>query len=403
MKRKITIIGVNYAPEDSAIGLYSTQMAEYISHKGFDVNIITGFPYYPQWKIHDSYKRKPAFYSEEINGVKIRRFKQYVPKNPSFSKRILHLLSFTAGSLINCIRNGKSDIVICIIPFTTTALLGRFLKLIHGSKLWIHIQDFEFDAAIESGLLEGNKKWIIRFLIRIEKALLKSAHRVSTISNGMLNRLREKTDVEGYYFTNWLDLDRFNMGFASKHPFMKQGSFNVLYSGNIGYKQDWDLFFKFLDRLKDLDGIQVVVVGEGAMQEQVKSKLDAYSFASHHNLVPFEELPLLLNSADLHILFQKEDVVDTVMPSKILGMMGSARPSIVTGSPLSEVKTIFDKSQGGYYLNADDPDALIKSLIDIKSDKRRSVAMGEKARDFVLTNYSKETVLNNFVHELNGL
>ncbi|MBT8270817.1 MAG: WcaI family glycosyltransferase [Flavobacteriaceae bacterium] len=403
MKRKITIIGVNYAPEDSAIGLYSTQMAEYLAQKGYDIRVITGFPYYPQWKIHDSYKGKPIFYSEELNGVKIRRFKQYVPQDPSFSKRILHLLSFTAGSLINCIRNRKADIVICIIPFTTSAVLGRFLKFIHGSKIWIHIQDFEFDAAIESGLVKDNKKRIIRFLIRIEKALLKSADRVSTISNGMLNRLEEKTDITGYYFTNWLDLDRFNTGFTSKHAFMKPGKFNVLYSGNIGYKQDWDLFFQFLDRVKDLDQIQVVVVGEGAMQEQVKTRLDAYPFVSHHNLVPFEELPLLLNSADLHILFQKDEVVDTVMPSKILGMMGSGRPSVVTGSPLSEVKTIFERSQGGYYLNADDLDGLIKSVVNIKSDKSRSAEMGEKARDFVLANYSKETVLNNFVQELNEL
>ena len=394
---------MNFAPEDSAIGLYSTQMAEYIAEQGHDVRVITGFPYYPQWKIHDSYKKKPVFYSEERNGVKIRRYRQYVPKDPTFSKRIRHLLSFTAGSLINCIRNGKSDIVICIIPFTSSAFLGRFLKFIHGSKLWVHIQDFEFDAAIESGLLKDNKKRIIRFLIRIEKALLKSADKVSTISNGMLKRLEEKTDVKGYYFTNWLDLDRFNVKFSSKHPFMKPGKFNILYSGNIGNKQDWELFFQFLDSLRDLDQIQVVVVGEGAMQEQVKSKLDDYPFVSHHNLVPFEDLPLLLNSADLHILFQKDDVVDTVMPSKILGMMGSAKPSIVTGSPLSEVKTIFEKSGGGYYLNADDLEGLIESLINIKSDAVLSLQMGQKAKDFVLENYSKESVLNNFVQELDEL
>ncbi|HIP33818.1 MAG TPA: colanic acid biosynthesis glycosyltransferase WcaI, partial [Bacteroidia bacterium] len=41
---KITIIGLNYYPEDTAIGLYTTQLAEYLSHNNFKVEVITGFP-----------------------------------------------------------------------------------------------------------------------------------------------------------------------------------------------------------------------------------------------------------------------------------------------------------------------------------------------------------------------
>ena len=50
MKNNITLIGINFYPEDSAIGLYSTQMAKYLS-TDYDIDVITGFPYYPQWKI----------------------------------------------------------------------------------------------------------------------------------------------------------------------------------------------------------------------------------------------------------------------------------------------------------------------------------------------------------------
>ena len=41
MSKKITIIGINYFPEDSAIGLYTTQKAEYLVENGFDVTVIT--------------------------------------------------------------------------------------------------------------------------------------------------------------------------------------------------------------------------------------------------------------------------------------------------------------------------------------------------------------------------
>ena len=192
MKKNVTIIGVNYFPEDSAIGLYTTQKAEYLVEKGFDVTVITGFPYYPQWEIRDDYKSKHYLLKETINGVKVLRSKQYVPSNPTFSKRIIHLTSFSFGNFINLFRTSKPNIVISIIPFTTSALLGWFLKVRYKSKLWVHIQDFEFDAAIDSGLLNGNKKAIINMLLWVEKKVLKKADIVSTISYGMLNKLNKK-------------------------------------------------------------------------------------------------------------------------------------------------------------------------------------------------------------------
>ena len=107
MINKITIIGINYYPEDSAIGLYTTEKAEYLVSKGFDVTVITGFPYYPQWEIREDYKSKKYLVKETINGVKVFRSKQYVPKDPTFIKRIIHLTSFTFGNFINLFKVGN--------------------------------------------------------------------------------------------------------------------------------------------------------------------------------------------------------------------------------------------------------------------------------------------------------
>ena len=84
LNNKITIIGINYYPEDTAIGLYTSQLASYYNTHGFDVTIVTGFPYYPDWKISSNYSSKKTFYSEVIDGITVHRYKQYVPVNPSF-------------------------------------------------------------------------------------------------------------------------------------------------------------------------------------------------------------------------------------------------------------------------------------------------------------------------------
>lgn len=400
MSKKIVIIGINYYPEDSAIGLYTTQKAEYLVSKGFDVTVITGFPYYPQWEIRDDYKSKPYLLKESINGVKVLRSKQYVPSNPTFLKRIIHLISFTFGNFINLFKLEKPDIVISIIPFTTSALLGWFLKKRYKSKHWVHIQDFEFDAAIDSGLLSGNKKNIISALQWIEKKVLSKADIVSTISYGMINKLKEKNIINSYYLTNWVDVSLFDIALKQNHTYLRSDKFKILYSGNIGAKQDWGFFFDFIESVKDISGIEVIVVGEGAEKEKVVNKLQDYSFVTHYDLVPFADLPVLLLSADLHILFQKSDVIDTVMPSKLLGMMASGKPSIVTGNMSSEVATIYKDSKGGYYFDGNSIDEVKECLMSLKNDKTLCDKLGFNAKTYINAKFAQKKVLDKFLVEL---
>lgn len=400
MNKRITIIGINYYPEDSAIGLYTTQKAEYLVDQGYEVTVITGFPYYPQWEIPKDYNSKKYLVKEQINGVTVLRSKQFVPKTPTFFKRIIHIVDFTFGNFINLFRVSKPEVVIAIIPFTTSALLGWFLKLRYKSKLWVHIQDFEFDAAIDSGLLSSNKRNIIKLFQWIEKKVLKTPNIISTISYGMMNKLKEKTNVSSYYLTNWIDVSSFKLE-QPRHPYLKSSKFKILYSGNIGAKQDWEFFVQFLEILnRTTDKVEVVLVGEGAKKEELLTQIQAFSFVHHHNLVPYKELPSLLLSADLHILFQKHDVVDTVMPSKLLGMMASSKPSIVTGNLKSEVAQVFQKSKGGYYLETIDPQEVVNHVEEFIKLPELSKELGKNARSFVQANYSKDMVLGNFKQQL---
>jgi len=59
-----------------------------------------------------------------------------------------------------------------IIPFTSSAWLAGYHARSHKAKNWIHIQDFEFDAAVQSGVSSGGKKFIFKFLFSLEQRIL---------------------------------------------------------------------------------------------------------------------------------------------------------------------------------------------------------------------------------------
>ncbi|WP_445749086.1 WcaI family glycosyltransferase [Polaribacter sp.] len=405
MKKRITIIGINYFPEDTAIGLYTTQFAEYLNDNDFEVTVVTGFPYYPAWKINEKYKFRKFFLNENINGVNIFRYKQYVPKNPILTKRILHLIDFSFGTLINCFKIKKADVVLCIVPFIGTVLIGKMLSKVKGAKLWVHIQDFEFDAVSDSNLIKNkvNVGILFKTLFWIEKRLLKSADFLSTISNSMTFKLSQKVgnNKNQKLLPNWVDPNFIKPNNFKRHKFLSSLKFKILYSGNIGEKQDWEFFIDFVKYLEPLKDIEVIVVGNGSKRVWLEEKLLDLNNIYFYSPVKYSELSDLLCSADLHVLFQKNDVIDTVMPSKILAMMSSKRPSIITGNLKSEVATIINSSNAGKYFHKKDINQVVDFVKKIKEDYELKEIYGKSAREFVIKNFSKDMILNEFKNTLN--
>jgi colanic acid biosynthesis glycosyl transferase WcaI len=105
----------------------------------------------------------------------------------------------------------------------------------------------------------------------------------------------------------------------------------------------------------------------------------------------------------MHILCQKTDVIDTVMPSKILGMFASAKPSLVTGNGQSEVATLFSKVNAGYFIDDNSVDAIVSAIIECSSNKQQANQMGKNAREYILAHFSKQAILEKFITKISSL
>ena len=397
-KKTITIFTGNYAPEDTAIGLYTSQFATFLSNKGYNVSVITGFPYYPKWKIAETYKDKNTYFTEIIDGITVFRYKQFVPKKVTFLGRIKLMLSLTWGSFQNTKKIKETDLVICLVPLTLSILPAYILAKKKNAKLWIHVQDFEFDLAFQSGLLNTNffGNLIKKMVLRFETFLFNKATIMSSISYNMMEKAIEKTKFNSvFYFPNWVSVNNINPFIAKQHNYINPDKFTLLYSGNVGEKQDWLFFEEFCKKING-DDIEIVIVGDGAYMQKLKAKLTAFSFIKFYEPVPYNELNNLLCSANVHFLFQKTDVQDTVMPSKILGMMASGKPSIITGNKDSEVAKIFKENNLSGFFSENDTKQVVDYLLERKKEKNIASLVGEKAKHFVLENFSENTILENF-------
>ena len=165
--KTITVITGNYFPEDTAIGLYTRQFSILLKDYGYQVKIITGFPNYPQWKIYDKYSNLPSYFTETIDGIEVFRYKQYVPEKVNLKGRIIMMLDLFYGTFTNLKKVKNTDLVICIVPFTISIFPALALSKLRKAKLWVHIQDFEFDLALDSGIIKKNSLFLRIFKLVI--------------------------------------------------------------------------------------------------------------------------------------------------------------------------------------------------------------------------------------------
>jgi colanic acid biosynthesis glycosyl transferase WcaI len=316
------------------------------------------------------------------------------------------IFSFVNGATKNLKQINDSNLVICIVPFTFSIFPAYWLAKKTKSKLWVHIQDFEFDLAFESGILSKQNVFTSLFkylVLKIESYLLNKANVTSSISQQMLSKITEKSkDNQPFFFPNWISEEFINPDNSNFHAYFQSDKFNVLYSGNVGEKQDWDLLIETAKKLENYSNIVFIIVGSGTYIEQLKFKTKDFKNIVFKDLVPYSELNDLLCSASLHFLFQKKEVLDTLMPSKLLGMMASKVPCIVTGHEKSEISKILTSDTGIYLYN---PTASLVSekIIELSQEKEKSKILGENARTKIIEMFSKTKVLNNFNEKINAI
>lgn len=401
---KILIHGINFAPELTGIGKYSGEMAEWLAARGHEVRVVTAPPYYPQWCIAEGHGNRWS--RERCGNLSVYRCPLWVPARPSGLKRLLHLASFAVSSfpvmLGQCF--WRPDVVMVIEPPLMCAPQALLTARLSGARVWLHVQDLEVDAAFGLGVIRVD--WLRRFVSGIERWLMRRFDRVSTISYGMLEKLHEKDVRQGkaVLFPNWVDTEAiFPLDVPSplrEELGIADGGIVALYSGNMGEKQGLEVVLDAAGHLAHRIDIRFVLCGEGAAKARLRDRYGELPNVVWLPLQPVERLNDLLNMADIHLLPQRADAADLVMPSKLTGMLASGRPVVATVSPGTQVAEVVRPC--GIATEPGDARDLAQAVMRLADDGAMRSTLGKRARTWAVENLERNAVLEKFEADLLG-
>jgi colanic acid biosynthesis glycosyl transferase WcaI len=393
------LCSINYAPELTGIGKYTGEMAEWLAARGAEVTVVTARPYYPAWRVEEPYRRhRYRYLRETIAGVDVIRCPIWVPSRPTGLTRLLHLASFALSSLpvmLWLAARWRPRLVFVVEPPLFAAPVAWIAARLSGAKAWLHVQDFEVDAAFELGMLRAG--WLRRLVAAAERGVMRSYDRVSTISEQMLRRVAAKrVDANrARLFPNWVDLDRIRP--LSEPPALRAAHFGaddvvVLYSGSMGAKHGLDTVLGAAKLIGHTDGgIHFVFCGAGADRAQLERAATGTRNVTFWPLVPGHRLNELLNVADIHVLPQRADAADLVFPSKLTNMLASGRPVVATAGPGTQVAVLLERC--GVVVPPGDAPQLAQALRSLANDRERRRALGASGRAKAERLWDKDAVL----------
>jgi colanic acid biosynthesis glycosyl transferase WcaI len=403
---KIVLYGINFAPELTGTGKYTGEMAAWLAARGHQVTAIAAPPYYPQYRVQPGY-RAGRYATQAWQGVTVLRAPLWVPPKPGGVKRLLHLATFALSSLplLLAAAARRPDVIIVIEPPLFCAPAAVAMARLCGARAWLHIQDYEVDAAFELGLLKGRA--LKRLAYGMERWLMRRFDRVSTISSRMLALARRKgiDDARLVLFPNWIDVDaaragRAAMDYRSQLNIPREGIVAV-YSGNMGGKQGLDTLAdlaRIMDRRRD---IHFIFCGEGHQREDLQRRCAGLSNVHFLPLQPAEYLPALLATADVHLLPQRAGAADLVMPSKLTGMLASGKPIICGTAHGTELASVV--AQCGMVVQPENAHAMARALLRLARSPELRLILGAAALRYAQTQLHTDTVLDRFEQHLMAL
>jgi colanic acid biosynthesis glycosyl transferase WcaI len=406
LKLRVAIITSNYWPEKTGIGQVTTEFAEYLASNGIPVSVATALPYYPEWRISDEYRGR-FWLSEDRKGVVILRAAHYAAPNPSTLGRIWHEVTLCVLSTPNMIKALRGSVAAFVVsPDLSHAFVGCLFARAMKVPIILIVQDVMPDAAVEMGMLTN--KSAIRVARWLANKIYSYADRILTLSDGMKSRIGRDPGLQDKIsiVPNTVDQEELrhapDLGMPFRERFVPSGTISVVHTGNMGEKQDLFLLLRAARCLPQDSRIHFYVFGDGAVKESFLRLRDLWSLKnlSHFPLQERAFLPHMLYGADMCIVCQASQVIDVVVPSKLVSAMGVGAMIIAACPADSETAKVLRASGGGIIVPPSDEKALVRAIQDVALGRIDVRQHRQSVREYALRHFSRESAYGPLVAQL---
>jgi glycosyltransferase involved in cell wall biosynthesis len=176
-----------------------------------------------------------------------------------------------------------------------------------------------------------------------------------------------------------------------------QGRFVILYSGNIGIAHDVATPIAALRiLLQSKPDARLIFVGKGSrLGDAERAVAEAAHAVQFRSLVPAALLPHSLGLADVALVTLREGFQGLVVPSKLIGYMARAVPTLYVG-PYGDVEQLLIESGGGESVRNGDAEGMARVIQRLMEQPAQLARMGAAAEHYYQSSLSRSKGLEKY-------
>jgi putative colanic acid biosynthesis glycosyltransferase WcaI len=394
----VAVITSNFWPEQTGSSQTVGEFADYLAKNGLQVRVVTSMPYYPQWRIWPEY-RGVLYRAETGAGMSVFRSWHWVTPKPGTLTRLAHEASLTLFALPNMIRAlRRARVAYVVSPALTFAVAGLVLAWVMGVRRILIVKDVMPDAAVELGMLRSPV--LIALSRRLARLAYALADEIQTLGDGMRRRIAQacRHPDKIRIVPDTVDVRELTPVGQDRNEFRRQfvpaGVFSVLHTGNMGKKQDLGVLLRAADRLREDSGVRFYVVGDGAEKEDFLRQCAALGLnnVSYYPLQPRWMVPHMLSGADAVIVSQVAEIVDIVVPSKLITAMACGAMILAVCSLDAETAKLVQAAGGGLAVAAGDDANVVEAIQGLRSGRVDIERHRARVRQFACEHFDRDCV-----------
>jgi colanic acid biosynthesis glycosyl transferase WcaI len=403
---KILLLTQWFDPEPCFKGL---AFARQLARRGDTVEILTGFPNYPDGKVYPGYRVRP-WQVDLMDGFRVCRVALYPSHDRSALRRSMNYASFAlASALLGPFLVHRPDVIYVYHPPGTIGLPALLLRWWFSVPVVYDVQDLWPDTIAATGMVSS--RTALTLLDRLSRFVYRHADQVAVVSPGFRSALISRGVAENRIrvIYNWAPDEVLEPSATLSSSYSKRtDEFRVVFAGTMGFAQALDAVLEAAAQCAvRVPQARFVFVGGGVDRSRLemearKRRLGNVEFISRQ---PPSAMRAIFDQADALLVHLKDDPLFAVtIPGKTQAYLASGRPLIM--AVRGDAARLVERANAGVLAEPENPTSITAAVEKLASllpeDRER---MGAAGRSFYQRELAIDVAVDQFrdlFHRLTG-
>ena len=395
--QKILIVTECFYPEEFKINDVALGWIE----KGYEVDVLTLVPTYPQGKVFAGYKNKLIYQKDMYEDINVYRIRGITGYRDSLFKKILRYINFMIlGTIIAIFIGKKYDYVFGWNGGALTDMLPAIIiHKVYKKPTMLWVQDVWPDSVYAYGFKKT--KILSKLLDIFVKFIYSNITSIAVSSKGFEEKLKPyvKDDLKFNYAPNWaddLDLNMKPADIGSKEKI------HFTFAGNIGKVQNLENIIMAFTGLsvEYQNKAQLNIIGDGSNLDNLKKIANLNSNIIFHGKKDRSDMGSYYQASDFLIIsLINKPIFEVTVPAKTQTYIAAKKPilALINGDVADIVK---DNNLGvcAEPSNINKIKEALKRCIDMPDSQRSKFLINN---DHLLkTTFNKEVIIDELKKKL---